>query len=293
MNTLPHMAVYLHAVTTKLHSGEDNPRPSRVDELAVRQPRNGPLAAGPPPQPRRSIEGACKYRGVGANVQDVMTSYLSHGWYTRVGRKRLRNEVIDGAIDAASMLYRAGVTPERVSGVALKVRTLATIADPPHRRLLGRFSSRDRRVLVQRLEALTDGNPPLQCFAADCLEHVYAPNDLRAFYLHLVHITNMMQLLAVAALTDRVRNKAAKGSPTERLSSGGQTTSTPRRRAKRPKSAAPARSTRSTGAAEKRATKKKATKKKAATPRTKTPAKTASGAVTPAKKVARKKAVTR
>jgi hypothetical protein len=130
-----------------------------------------------------------------------MITYLKDGWYTRMGQRRLRNEVVDGAIDTASMLFRAAVPPEAISSLALKIRALATIADPPHRRGMGSFGDAERRALTQRLQQYTDRFPVLQGFINDCLEHVGDAQELRALYLHLVHVTQMMQLLMVAKLS--------------------------------------------------------------------------------------------
>lgn len=136
-----------------------------------------------------------------------MVLYLTGGWYTQIGQRRLRDEVVDGAIDTASGLFRAGVPPHMVSGLALKIRALASYADPPHRRSMpktigsGRFSDGERKVMRLRLQTDTDRQPALQCFVTDCLEHVHDAMDLRGLYLHLVHITRMMQLLQVARIS--------------------------------------------------------------------------------------------
>ena len=131
-----------------------------------------------------------------------MITYLQGGWYTRLGKRRLRNEVVDGAIDTASMLFRAAVPPEAISSLALKIRTLASIADPPHRANHGSdFLAAEHGALSRRLQIYTDRFPALQGFVNDCLEHVANANELRALYLHLVHITQMTQLLLVAKLS--------------------------------------------------------------------------------------------
>lgn len=130
-----------------------------------------------------------------------MITYLKDGWYTRIGQRRLRNEVVDGAIDTASMLFRAAVPPQAITSLALKIRTLATLVDPPHRRGRGGFGGKERSALEQRLQIYTDRFPALQSFINDCLEHVSTPNELRALYLHLIHVTQMMQLLLVAKLS--------------------------------------------------------------------------------------------
>ncbi|HET6343511.1 MAG TPA: hypothetical protein VFH51_01210 [Myxococcota bacterium] len=130
-----------------------------------------------------------------------MITYLKDGWYTRLGQRRLRNEVVDGAIDTASMLFRAAVPPEAISTLALKIRALVTIADPPHRRGMGGFGAAERQALTGRLQQYTDRFPVLQGFINDCMEHVSDAQELRALYLHLVHVTQMMQLLMVAKLS--------------------------------------------------------------------------------------------
>lgn len=129
-----------------------------------------------------------------------MITYLEGGWYTRMGQRRLRNEVVDGAIDTAGMLFRAAVPPEAISSLALKVRTLASVADPPHRRGAA-LGPGERAALTRRLQEYTDRFPALQSFINDCLEHINDANDLRALYLHLMHVTQMAQLLMVAKLS--------------------------------------------------------------------------------------------
>jgi hypothetical protein len=129
-----------------------------------------------------------------------MITYLQGGWYTRMGKRRLRDEVVDGAIDTAGMLFRSVVPPEAISSLALKVRTLATLADPPHRRGMS-FGEGERAALTRRLQTYTDRFPALQGFISDCLEHISNGNDLRALYLHLMHVTQMAQLLMVAKLS--------------------------------------------------------------------------------------------
>ena len=132
-----------------------------------------------------------------------MITYLQNGWYAGNEHERLCDDVIDGAIDAASMLYRAGVPADALARLALKVRTLSAIAGrtlgttpQPH---TGPFQASQQAALVQHVMPYTDTFPPLQGFVTDCLEHIADIHDLRAFYLHLVHIGQMMQLLAVAS----------------------------------------------------------------------------------------------
>lgn len=122
-----------------------------------------------------------------------MTTYLSGGWYAG-GGGGLRTEVLDGAMDAAGLLHRAGVSPALVSQLALRVRSLVRVGDAA----TPEFGDDDRRILGERLEPLVGDLPELVSFVADCLDHVSGPADLMAFYLHLVHITRMMQLLSLA-----------------------------------------------------------------------------------------------
>jgi len=122
-----------------------------------------------------------------------MTTYLSGGWYAG-GGGGLRTEVLDGAMDAAGLLHRAGVSPALVSRLALRVRSLVRVGDAA----APEFGDDDRRILGERLEPIVGDLPELVSFVADCLDHVSGPADLMAFYLHLVHITRMMQLLSLA-----------------------------------------------------------------------------------------------
>jgi hypothetical protein len=131
-----------------------------------------------------------------------MITYLKDGWYSTRGKgsernSRMRNEVVDGAIDAAGMLFRAGVPPQVLSRVAFKVRGLVTLVDP-FMRSKDALNERQRQVIAGRIEPLTAEYPELHGFVVDCLEHVSNAADLRAFYLHLFHVSQMVQLLAAA-----------------------------------------------------------------------------------------------
>ena len=135
-----------------------------------------------------------------------MTLYLQDGWYTAGSPGRLRDAVIDGAMDTASVLYRAQVPPEAVTALALKVRTLAALVDPPHRRTAASpLGNKERSALLQRLQIYTDRFMALQCFINDAMDHVDHAAQLRALYLHLVHIAQMMQLLILADAPDAPR----------------------------------------------------------------------------------------
>ncbi len=126
-----------------------------------------------------------------------MTTYLSGGWYRPGKSGGLRTEVIDGAMDAAGYLHRAGVGPSLLTSLALKVRSMMTLIDPQMKSHNG-FGESERAIVAQRLAALTDESPELHGFVSDCLEHVGNRTDLMAFYLHLVHVTRMLQLLGMA-----------------------------------------------------------------------------------------------
>ena len=129
-----------------------------------------------------------------------MTSYLQGGWYSDKDRTRMRTEVVDGAMDVAGMLIRAGVPAHRIMRIALKVRSLVVVADP----LVSggpRLGPPHRQRLADRLAVHTDGFPELQGFINDCLEHVSGPSEMTALYLHLLHVGRMMQLLGHAVGT--------------------------------------------------------------------------------------------
>lgn len=124
-----------------------------------------------------------------------MTTYLTGGWYQPGPDKSLRTEVIDGAMDAAGLLHRAGIRADTVAYLALKVRSLF---DP--QTYAGVLSPEKRASIARRLGDASGDSPELYSFLSDCLEHVSGSSDLLAFYLHLVHVSRMLQLLNVARL---------------------------------------------------------------------------------------------
>ena len=126
-----------------------------------------------------------------------MVPFLKDGWYAQGSAQGLRDAVVDGAIDGASLLFRAAVPIAGVSSLAQVVRQLSTVANPAHRP----GDCLDTQALRARLNACTAGMPPLQAYVDACLDHVHQGRDLRALYLHLQHITHMMQLLVVAKLS--------------------------------------------------------------------------------------------
>ena len=154
-----------------------------------------------------------------------MITYLKAGWHTRPGRLQLRSDVMDGAIDTASMLHLAAVPAEALTRAALQVRSLTTFIHPVMRLTAGsgKFSARERDILVRRLQAYTDRYPALQCFVNDCFEHVHTVGELRALYLHIVHVSQMMQLLRIAKVAS-LRSQRSKKSTARKASSKKKST---------------------------------------------------------------------
>lgn len=123
-----------------------------------------------------------------------MSSYLADGWFQSDGKRGLRTEIIDGAMDVAGMLNRARIPTHTVMRLALKVRALVAVANPQLMSVT-RFSDRERGKIQARLDTYADTSPELYAFTADCVEQIENVRDLMAFYLHLVHVARMMQLL--------------------------------------------------------------------------------------------------
>jgi hypothetical protein len=128
-----------------------------------------------------------------------MASYLQAGWFAEDKPHELRTEVLDGAVDAAGALYRAAVPPGVIWRLAMKVRTLAKVADPDLRGDV-RFTAADREIICARLDRAAHPYAPLSGFLLDWIEHVHTPADLNALFLHLVHIHRLTQLFNHAAL---------------------------------------------------------------------------------------------
>ena len=157
-----------------------------------------------------------------------MITYLKEGWYNPRGGRRMRSAVVDGAIDAAGMLFRGGVPPSVLASVAFKLRSLVAIVDP-FMHSDSAVGQKQRDIITQRVEPLTVGFPVLHGFIVDCLEHVKSPADLRAFYLHLVHVSQMVQILSAAMgpgaagslqlpAVGKGRKKASKKAPAKKAS---------------------------------------------------------------------------
>ncbi len=134
-----------------------------------------------------------------------MIPYLKAGWHTRPGRLQLRSDVTDGAIDTASMLFRAAVPAEALTRVALKVRGLTTLLHPVMRLATtsGKFSTRERTILEQRVQGYIHSYPARQAFLHGCFKHKYTVEELRALCLHVIHVSQMMQLLRLAKVSNR------------------------------------------------------------------------------------------
>ncbi|MDP7038462.1 MAG: hypothetical protein QGI45_04845, partial [Myxococcota bacterium] len=177
-----------------------------------------------------------------------MTSYLQSGWFGTGGKKRLLTKVIDGSIDAAGMLLRSGVSAKELAQIAFRVRGLVFVADPL---MEGnkRFNEKEQNALFDRLEPHIQHNPVLESFIHDCMEHVNDIVELRAFYLHLVHINRILLLLGHA-----LRQEAP--------ASNQQVAATQPKKKTTKKKATKKKATKKK-ATKKKATKKKATKKKA------------------------------
>lgn len=125
-----------------------------------------------------------------------MTTYLEGGWYAP-DSSGLRPEVIDGAMDIAGVLLRAGVTATTLQEVALKIRSHWALLDPAMEGEVT-WGSQERERLLDRLQEFTDETPELGAFVLDCLDRVAGRRDLTAFYLHVVHVAKMVHLLSAA-----------------------------------------------------------------------------------------------
>lgn len=199
-----------------------------------------------------------------------MTSYLASGWFKRDGKRSLRTEVIDGAMDVAGMLARAEVPAHVLMRVALRVRGLVAIADP---QMVGiaRFAERERSRIQRRLEKYTDTSPELHAFVADCLERIDNVSDMMAFYLHLIHVARMMQLLDVAmhdSLMEQVRGSISPATTKRRTGGATRKTKSATKKktvAKKKSKSATKKKTTAAGSRSKKTTTKKQAAKKAKT----------------------------
>jgi hypothetical protein len=181
-----------------------------------------------------------------------MTTYLTGGWYSRDPARGLRTEVLDGSMDAAGILHRARLSPEQVSRLALRVRGLVRLDA-----MDAAVGPDEREILARHLDPIVGDSAELSSFVADCLDHVSTHSELMAFYLHLVHITRMMQLLVLA-----------RRGPAPTQPQGGRAVRAsrpPKRRAAHP--SRPSRKASAKGRSKKRSLKSRSARAKRLTPR--------------------------
>lgn len=123
--------------------------------------------------------------------------YLDKGWFAKGSVTKLRTEVVDAAADLAGMLVRAGVPAHRLIRIAVKLRSMVVMADPSMRGAGSRGLKNRDQVLAQ-ISYYSEDCPELQGFLADCMDQVSKPEEMNACYLHLLHVSRMMQLLSHA-----------------------------------------------------------------------------------------------
>ena len=73
------------------------------------------------------LHSACLVARLAIGLLVIMITYLKGGWYEPRSTSRMRTEVVDGAIDAAGMLFRAGVPVPVLASVGFKLRALVTL----------------------------------------------------------------------------------------------------------------------------------------------------------------------
>ncbi|MEK7703445.1 MAG: hypothetical protein AAB426_00690, partial [Myxococcota bacterium] len=116
-----------------------------------------------------------------------------------------------------------------VGRVAMQVRALMSAADP---RMEGGapLGPHEQDIVGERLGRLTIDYPALEAVLRDFVPHLTSPQDLYALFLHLVHVTRMMQLLAhVALMRDSVAEAAVQVSATSKKATKKATKKTSRR----------------------------------------------------------------
>lgn len=126
-----------------------------------------------------------------------MVAYLANGWFTQVGPRRLRAEVVDGALDSAALLHQNGIAIALLDTLLLRLRTLAFLLS--RERVAGSaLSQAEREALRHHLQEATDADFTLQAFILDCLDHVGDAQGLRALYVHVMHVAHVCRLLRLA-----------------------------------------------------------------------------------------------
>ena len=103
-------------------------------------------------------------------------TYLENGWYEvdnsgNLNTGKLNTSVVDGAMDVAGGLLRAGVTPDLLASLALQLRACFTALDP-HMDGNRHMDDRTRDAILIRLDPEVDETPELSAFIRDCLDHV-------------------------------------------------------------------------------------------------------------------------
>jgi hypothetical protein len=130
-----------------------------------------------------------------------MLAYLSDGWFTDPASRRLRAEVVDGALDSAGALHRGGVSSKRLDALAARLRRAMPSASAqggqaPH--TPGLLAQVSWETVRERMQELTDDAPLLQGFVLDALEAVDDAPTLEALCQHLGQIAAVMKVLAAA-----------------------------------------------------------------------------------------------
>jgi len=148
-----------------------------------------------------------------------MLTYLSDGWFCPSRPHQLRTEVLDGVLDSAGLLLRAGVP----QGALHDLRQALERHRPPFGP--GREAQDGQKAVVALILERTDHAPALQGFMMDCLEAAADERSWRALCAHLGHIADTMELLQVArAPQDSALELGAAGLP---ASDAPQATSRP------------------------------------------------------------------
>ncbi len=158
--------------------------------------------------------------------------YLENGWYERSNKNKLRREVVDAAIDVAGTLWRNNVPPDLVFGAAFKARSLMTLIDPHMQG--ASLSNKDREKIRTHLQAHVRGSPELASFLEGCTEFLKKSSDLSAFYLHVLHVGRMLQLLSRAVGPTMMMFKGAM-TPEPNKAAPAKKTRPKKRKSSRPK----------------------------------------------------------
>lgn len=124
-----------------------------------------------------------------------MLTYLTEGWFNSAQPQALRAEILDGAVDSAGLLTRAGVGPDTL----LTLRQLLMRHCPYRAGAEGDAGSPNQRerlqALIEHVTEATDHNLILQGFVMDCLQSAAEPEAWQALCDHLRHISLAMQTL--------------------------------------------------------------------------------------------------